>query len=83
MNSINSNARDNLNHAVVIVGWDDNYDKSNFLQKPKNNGAFLVRNSWGTNDHGYYWVSYEDNQLYQHIQFKIMKKQHQMREFII
>ena len=23
------------------------------------------------------------NQLYQHIQFKIMKKQHQMREFII
>ena len=54
MNSINSNARDNLNHAVVIVGWDDNYDKSNFLQKPKNNGAFLVRNSWGTNDHGYY-----------------------------
>ena len=63
MNSINSNARDNLNHAVVIVGWDDNYDKSNFLQKPKNNGAFLVRNSWGTNDHGYYWVSYEDKSI--------------------
>ena len=63
MKSINSNARDNLNHAVVIVGWDDNYDKSNFLQKPKNNGAFLVRNSWGTNDHGYYWVSYEDKSI--------------------
>lgn len=63
MNSINSNARDNLNHAVVIVGWDDNYDKSNFLQKPKDNGAFLVRNSWGTNDHGYYWVSYEDKSI--------------------
>ena len=63
MNSINSNARDNLNHAVVIVGWDDNYDKSNFLQKPKNNGAFLIRNSWGTNDHGYYWVSYEDKSI--------------------
>ena len=46
-----------------IVGWDDNYDKSNFLQKPKNNGAFLVRNSWGTNDHGYYWVSYEDKSI--------------------
>lgn len=39
------------------------YDKSNFLQKPKNNGAFLVRNSWGTNDHGYYWVSYEDKSI--------------------
>lgn len=63
MNSINSNARDNLNHAVVIDGWDDNYDKSNFLQKPKNNGAFLVRNSCGTNDHGYYWVSYEDKSI--------------------
>ena len=63
MNTTDSNARQGLNHAVVIVGWDDNYDKSNFLQKPKNNGAFLVRNSWGTNDHGYYWVSYEDKSI--------------------
>lgn len=63
MNTTDSNARQGLNHAVVIVGWDDDYDKSNFLQKPKNNGAFLVRNSWGTNDHGYYWVSYEDKSI--------------------
>lgn len=33
------------------------------MQKPKNNGAFLIRNSWGTNDHGYYWVSYEDKSI--------------------
>lgn len=38
-------------HAVMIVGWDDNYSKENFFTsdgvKPGNNGAWLVRNSWG------------------------------------
>lgn len=63
MNTTDSNARQGLNHAVVIVGWDDDYNKSNFLHTPKDNGAFLVRNSWGTNDHGYYWVSYEDKSI--------------------
>lgn len=63
MNTTDLNARQGLNHAVVIVGWDDDYNKSNFLHTPKDNGAFLVRNSWGTNDHGYYWVSYEDKSI--------------------
>lgn len=36
------------NHEVAVVGWDDNYDKSNFRDsaKIKNNGAWLFRNSW-------------------------------------
>lgn len=65
MNTTDSNARQGLNHAVVIVGWDDDYNKSNFLHTPKDNGAFLVRNSWGdkNGDHGYYWVSYQDRSI--------------------
>jgi len=51
-----------LNHDVACVGWDDNYPAANFSSKPKGNGAFLVRNSWGTGfgQAGYFWVSYYD-----------------------
>ena len=51
-------------HAVLIVGWDDNYSKSNFLstQRPSNDGAWIIKNSWGTEygDNGFMYVSYED-----------------------
>ena len=38
------------NHAVTIIGWDDNYPAANFLEghKPPENGAWLVKNSWGS-----------------------------------
>ena len=50
------------NHDVVIVGWDDNWSKEKFKTSPKNDGAWLVRNSWGDEygENGYFWVSYED-----------------------
>ena len=54
-----------VNHAVDIVGWDDNYSKDNFINGAPGNGAFIVRNSWGSGwgDGGYFYVSYYDKYL--------------------
>lgn len=50
-------------HNVMIVGWDDNFSKDNFVgDKPSNNGAWLIRNSWGFQQE-YFWMSYENNSL--------------------
>ncbi len=53
------------NHAVAVVGWDDNYSKSNFAITPPGNGAFIVKNSWGTywGEKGYFYISYYDTSL--------------------
>ena len=60
--SVNSKGYSFPNHAISIIGWDDNYSKDNFIDKPKNDGAYIALNSWGDNwgDKGVFWISYED-----------------------
>lgn len=56
------------NHDVVIVGWDDRYEASNFSTEPEGNGAFICVNSWGEEfgDKGYFYVSYYDSGIGMH-----------------
>ncbi len=62
LNNSSNKVYDNLNvgssrgkHAVVLVGYDDNIQRSN------GQGAFKFINSWGTDwgESGYGWLSYE------------------------
>ncbi|MCR5590476.1 MAG: InlB B-repeat-containing protein [Lachnospiraceae bacterium] len=69
-NSYYCPAENGPNHGVMIVGWDDNYSRSNFAVEPETDGAWLIRNSWtrGTfennqNYSGYFWMSYCDKTL--------------------
>ena len=60
-----SDTDDKVNHAVTIVGWDDNYSKNNFPTHAPGDGAWIIKNSWGTNsgDKGFYYVSYYDTKM--------------------
>ena len=54
------------NHAISVIGWDDNFSKENFQDEngnmPNNNGAYIILNSWGELDEIIY-VSYEDTTI--------------------
>jgi len=53
------------NHAVTIVGWDDNFARTKFVKTPPGNGAFLIMNSWGPGigSKDFFWLSYYDTTL--------------------
>lgn len=55
------------NHAVVAVGWDDNYPRENFSEDPGMDGAWIIQNSWGTSwgEEGFFYVSYADWSIYE------------------
>ena len=55
-----------VDHAVLIVGWDDNKVVTGGYSSPDpSTGAWIVKNSWGTGwgDQGYLYVSYLDSKF--------------------
>ena len=48
------------NHAITIVGWDDNFSKDNFTTKPPIDGAWIVKDAQTIEfgDHGFFYVSF-------------------------
>ena len=52
------------NHAVTIIGWDDNFSKDHFGTKSdaQKDGAWLILNSWGngSGDKNTFYLSYDD-----------------------
>lgn len=59
--TMNDDNLDHLDHAVIIIGWDDNFPKEYFNIPAKNDGAWICQNSkskgWG--NEGTYYISYE------------------------
>lgn len=55
--------KEEINHVVSIIGWDDNYSRENFPEenRPQNDGAYMAMSFWKEfeNDHIIY-ISYED-----------------------
>jgi len=53
------------NHMIGIVGWDDSFDRNKFTPAAPGDGAFIVKNSWGTSwgEEGFFYISYYDTAI--------------------
>jgi hypothetical protein len=70
----NNNKELDADHAITVIGWDDNFSRDYFYHnedenvdfRPEKDGAWLIQNSWGITEnkakprYEYIWVSYED-----------------------
>ena len=75
--STNSKKRPRFaNHSVTIAGWDDSFPKDHFTIPAENDGAWLVKNSWGAKygSGGYMWISYEDASLSECVAYELTDK---------
>jgi C1A family cysteine protease len=59
---LSTNPSGSDNHFVLLVGWDDNYSRTNFGTPPEGDGAWLIKDPNGptAGDNGYRWLSYYD-----------------------
>lgn len=50
------------NHDVIIIGWDDDFPADHFVEKVPGDGAFICQNSWGEDfgEQGVFYISYYD-----------------------
>lgn len=57
-NVCETDPKKSTNHAILVVGWDDNYKAEDW----KNKGAYIALNSYGEDsfDKGYIYISYDD-----------------------
>ena len=64
-NALYCDNQSQLNHFVTLVGWNDTFSRDNFILDPGSDGAWICKNSWGTEwgDKGFYYLSYYDAPL--------------------
>ena len=55
-----------VDHDILILGWDDTFSRESFRIKPPQDGAWICQNTWGDSfgENGVFYVSYEDRNLF-------------------